>query len=75
MLGVRELLAVALGVLFGIGLLVAPRTAVKLSVLGGQGQRRRRGEYGNDEPVADWWVWIARAVGVACLASAVYIAL
>jgi hypothetical protein len=68
----RELLAVVLGALLGLGLLVAPRAAIKLSVIGG-GNRRRRGEYGSDEPVPDRWLWIARALGAACLAIAVWI--
>ncbi|WP_435117774.1 hypothetical protein [Halolamina sp. C58] len=68
----RELLATVLGVLLGLGLLAAPRAAIKLSVLSG-GRHRERGRYGTDDPVPDRWVWIARALGVACLAIAAWI--
>ncbi|QKY21105.1 hypothetical protein B4589_012245 [Halolamina sp. CBA1230] len=68
----RELLAVVLGALVGLGLLAAPRAAIKLSVFAGS-NRRRRGEYGTDEPVPDRWAWTARALGVACLAIAAWI--
>ncbi|WP_324664696.1 hypothetical protein [Haloarcula sediminis] len=74
MVDIRQLLAVGLGALFGLFLLVAPRAALKLSVVSG-GPRRRRGEYGSDDAIPDRWVWATRAVGVACLAVAAYIAL
>ncbi len=75
MVDVRQWLAVGLGVLLGLFLLAAPRAAIKLSVLGGPGQRRRRGEYGNDAPISRWWVWATRGVGVVCLGVAAFIAL
>ncbi|NHX35194.1 MULTISPECIES: hypothetical protein [Halolamina] len=69
---IRELLAVGLGAVLGIVLLVAPGTAIRLSVFGGP-TRRRRGDYGTDEPVPDQWRWLARALGLACLAIAAWI--
>jgi len=75
MVDYRQWLAVGLGVLFGLGLIAAPRAALRLSVLTGAGQRRRRGEYGSDDPISDRWVWATRAVGVACLVVAAVIAL
>jgi hypothetical protein len=73
MSGLRELLAVVLGVLFGLLLIVAPRTALQLSVFVGP-HRRRRGDYGSDQTIPDRWAWVVRAVGVACLAVAALIA-
>lgn len=75
MVDVRQWLAVGLGVLFGLFLLAAPRAALKLSVLSGQGQRRRRGEYGSDQALPDAWVWATRALGLVCLGVAAFIAL
>jgi hypothetical protein len=71
--GLRELLAVVLGVLLGIGLLAAPRTALRLSVFVGP-TRRRRGDYGTDDAIPDQWTWIVRGLGVASLAVATFIA-
>ncbi|GAB7011100.1 hypothetical protein [Halorubrum trueperi] len=70
--GIRELLAVVLGALLGIALITAPRTALRLSVFVGP-NRRRRGEYGMEETVSNKWTWVVRALGVACLAIAVFI--
>jgi len=75
MADVRQWLAVGLGVLFGVFLLAAPRVALKLSVLSGPGGRRRRGEYGSDAPISEWWVWATRGLGVLCLGVAAVIAL
>ncbi|MDS0284567.1 hypothetical protein [Haloarcula onubensis] len=75
MVDVRQWLAVGLGVLLGAFLVVAPRAALKLSVVGRPGQRRRRGEYGSDGALPGRWLWATRGVGVACLAVAVAIAL
>lgn len=75
MVDIRQWLAVGLGVVFGLGLVVAPRVALRLSVVTRPGQRRRRGEYGSDDPLPEGWVWATRALGVACLAVAVGIAL
>lgn len=69
--GIRELLAVALGALLGIVLVAAPRTALRLSVVGGP--QRRRGDYGTDGEVADTWAWLVRALGVGCLLVAAVI--
>lgn len=71
--GIRELLAVVLGVLFGITLIAAPRMALRLSVFVGP-NRRRRGDYGTDETISNKWTWVVRALGVACLAIAAFIA-
>lgn len=73
MSGLRELLAVVLGVLLGIGLLAAPRTALRLSVVVGP-TRRRRGDYGTDDAIPDQWTWIVRGLGIVCLAIAAFIA-
>jgi len=69
----RQWLAVGLGVLVGLGLVAAPRVALRLSVVTGP-RRRRQGEYGSDATLPTTWVWATRAVGVACLAAAAYIA-
>ncbi|MFC5277814.1 hypothetical protein ACFPM1_03395 [Halorubrum rubrum] len=69
MTGIRELLAVAIGTLFGLLLIAAPRAAVRLSVFVGP-DHRRGGEYGTDASVPDRWLWIVRGLGVACLAVA-----
>jgi len=75
MVDVRQWLAVGLGALLGVFLVLAPRVALKLSVLTQPGQRRRRGEYGSDEPIPERWVWATRGVGVLCLGVAAFIAL
>jgi len=71
----RQWLAVGLGVLFGLGLVLAPRAAIRLSVVTQSGQRRHRGEYGSDSPIPESWVWATRALGVCCLGVAAVIAL
>ena len=71
--GVRELLAVILGVLLGIVLVAAPQTALRLSVFVGP-NRRRRGDYGTDETISNKWTWVVRALGVVCLAIAAFMA-
>ncbi len=73
--GVRELLAVILGALFGITLIVAPRAALQLSIFVGP-NRRRRGDYGTDnhESFSDQWTWLIRGLGVACLVVSLFIA-
>lgn len=71
--GIRELLTIVLGVLLGIALIAAPRTALRLSVFVGP-NRRRRGNYGADETISNKWTWVVRAFGVACLATAAFIA-
>lgn len=73
MADLRDVLAVVLGILVGIVLIVAPRTALRASVFVGP-QRRRRGDYGTDDVVPEMWVWGARVIGVACVGIAVYIA-
>ena len=73
MVDIRQWLAVGLGALFGLFLLLAPRAALKLSVVTG-GPQRRRDDYGADDALPNWWVWATRAIGVACLAVAAYIA-
>lgn len=75
MADLRQWLAVGLGALFGLFLLVAPRAALKLSVLSGTGRRRHGGEYGSDADISEWWVWATRGLGVVCLGVAVFIAL
>ncbi|MCG1002085.1 MULTISPECIES: hypothetical protein [Halobacterium] len=69
MAGIRDLLAVVLGVLLGAAMILAPRAALRLSVFMGP-NRRRRGDYGTDEAIPDWWAWLVRALGVVCLAVA-----
>jgi len=70
---VRELLAVVLGALLGVALLVAPRTALQLSVVMGP-TRRRRGEYGSEAPIPDWWILAVRGLGLASLGVAAFVA-
>ncbi|MFB6267070.1 MAG: hypothetical protein ABEI31_05365 [Halodesulfurarchaeum sp.] len=69
---IRDLLAVILGVAFGIALIAAPRTVLRLSVFIGP-NRRRRGDYGTDGAIPDRWTWVARGLGVLCLALAAFI--
>jgi len=73
--GIREPLAVILGVLFGVVLIVAPRAALQLSIFVGP-NRRRRGDYGSDkhESFSDQWTWLVRGLGVASLVVALFIA-
>ena len=54
--GVRELLAVVLGILLGVVLITVPQTALRLSVFVGP-NRRRRGDYGTDnhDLLSDQW--------------------
>jgi hypothetical protein len=75
MSGVRELLAVVLGALLGVVLIVAPQTALRLSVFVGP-TRRRRDDYGTDkrESLSDQGTWLIRGLGVVCLAIALFIA-
>lgn len=75
MAGVRELLAVGLGVLLGVALLAKPKEMLLLSVFVGPNRRRRHGgEYGSDDdPFGTWAAWFVRAVGLACLLVAAYI--
>jgi len=73
MAGIRELLAVGLAAALGVVLLVAPRTAVRLSVFNTTATGRR-GEYGADGAVPDRWAWVARGLGVACLVAAAAVA-
>lgn len=74
--GIRELLAVVLGVLLGVALVAAPRVMLRASVFIGPTRRRRHdGPYGEDElSVSDRWLWVVRALGVACIAVAGVIA-
>ncbi|MCD2198636.1 MULTISPECIES: hypothetical protein [unclassified Halobacterium] len=69
----RELLAVVLGAALGLAMILAPRAALRLSVFMGP-NRRRRGDYGTDEAIPDWWAWLVRALGVVCLGVAALIA-
>jgi hypothetical protein len=73
--GIREPLAVILGVLFGIVLIRRPRVARQLSIFVGP-NRRRRGDYGTDESesFSGEWTWLIRGLGIACLAGALFIA-
>jgi hypothetical protein len=70
---IRELLAVVLGALLGLALLLAPRAALQLSVVVGP-TRRRRGEYGGEPQIPDWWVLAVRGLGLAILGVAGFIA-
>ncbi|EJN57466.1 hypothetical protein [Halogranum rubrum] len=70
--GIRELLAVALGLCLGVVLVAAPRTALRLSVFLGS-QRRRQGRYGTDAEIPKMWAWIVRALGLVCIAIAAFI--
>ena len=75
MVDIRQWLAVGLGVVLGAFLLVAPRAALRLSVLSRPGPRRRRGEYGSDGDLSGAWVWATRGLGLVCLGVAAFIAL
>jgi hypothetical protein len=71
--GIRELLAVSLGLCLGVVLVAAPRTAFRLSVFLGS-QHRRQGRYGTDAEIPKMWALIVRALGIVCIAVAVIIA-
>jgi hypothetical protein len=72
MADLRDLLAVGLGIALGLVLLAAPRTAFRLSVVGGT--QNRRGEYGAAGEVPARYVWLIRALGLGCLGIAGVIA-
>jgi hypothetical protein len=76
MSGVRELLAVVLGLGLGVLLIAAPGQFLRASVfMGPQRRRRHEGPAGNDEqPFGSAALWLMRAFGVACLAVAGYVA-
>ncbi|WP_232687128.1 hypothetical protein [Halobacterium zhouii] len=75
MTGVRELLAIAIGALLGALCLAAPAAVFRLSVLGGASPTRNPGgEYGSDPEPSDRALLAVRAVGVACLAVAAFVA-
>ena len=75
MTGVRELLAIALGALLGVLCLAAPGAVFQLSVLGGGSPTRNPGgEYGSDPEPSERALLLVRALGVACLAVAAYVA-
>jgi len=57
-----------------VGLVAAPRTAIRLSVFMGPHRRRRHGEYGGEDNIPTARVYVARALGVACIAVAGVIA-
>ncbi|MFB6085955.1 MAG: hypothetical protein ABEJ84_03990 [Halodesulfurarchaeum sp.] len=73
MTGIRELLAITLGVALGLVLVAAPRAALRLSVVVGP-SRRKRGEYGSKAVIPETWAWIVRGLGVASLIFAASIA-
>lgn len=74
--GVRELLAVVLGLGLGALLIAAPGQFLRASVfMGPQRRRRHDGPAGSDDqPYGDAVLWLVRAAGVACLAVAGYVA-
>jgi hypothetical protein len=74
MSGIRELLAVALGIGLGMVLVAAPRTALRLSVFLGPQRRRRRGDYGTADEITELWAWIVRTLGIARIAVAAFLA-
>lgn len=71
--GLHELLAVIPGILLGIGLLTASRTALRLPVFA-DSTRRRRGDYGTDDTIPDQRTWIIRELGVTSFVVAAFTA-
>lgn len=69
MSGIRDLIAVVLGVCLGLTLIAAPRVALRLSVVPGS-HRGRRGDYGTDGNLPETWVWVVRLLGLGCLVVA-----
>ncbi|MGB9986649.1 hypothetical protein [Salarchaeum japonicum] len=73
MAGIRELLAVALGVVLGVLLLVYPQAFIRIQTLG-RVPHDRHGHYGSDDAPSGW-VRVVQLIGAACLLVAGYVAL
>ncbi|WP_168219927.1 hypothetical protein [Salarchaeum sp. JOR-1] len=71
MAGLRELLAVVLGVALGVLLLAYPRAFIRIQTLG-RVPRDRHGHYGSDDP-SSTWVRVVQLLGAACLLAAGYV--
>lgn len=73
MAGIRELLAVVLGVALGVFLVAFPQVFLRIQLLG-RLPRDRGGRYGDQSGDAGRWLWLIRALGVLCLVVAGYLA-
>jgi hypothetical protein len=76
MAGVRELLAISLGVLLGLACVVRPTAIARLSVVGRTGgpTQNPRNEYGSDGDLSGWRRRIVQGLGVVSIAIAAAIA-
>lgn len=72
MAGIRELLAVGLGVLLGVFLVAFPQVFLRIQLLG-RLPRDRGGRYG-DQGDAGRWLWLVRGLGALSLLVAGYLA-
>ncbi|GAA0652165.1 hypothetical protein [Salarchaeum japonicum] len=73
MAGLRELLAVVLGVALGVLLVVYPHAFIRIQTLG-RIPHDRHGGYGSDGS-PNGWARVVQLLGVACLLAAGYVAL
>lgn len=73
MAGLRQVLAVGLGLVLGVLCVAFPQAVIRLQTAG-RVQGSRRGPYGEDGEFPATWTWVVRALGVACLAVAGYVA-
>jgi len=72
----RELLAIGLAAMLGVVLVVAPRPVIRLQLAWMDPTSGRHGEWGDGDgrELQTWWVWAARAVGLAILAVGGFVA-
>lgn len=76
MVGVRDILAITLGVLLGLACIARPTAVARLSVVGRTGgpTQNPRGEYGSDRTLTGWRRRLVQVLGVVCLAVAAAVA-
>lgn len=73
MAGLREILAVVLGVVLGALLLAYPRVFIRIQTLG-RLPHDHRGRYGESDERTTW-VRLVQALGALCLLGAAYVAI
>lgn len=70
----RTTLAIGLGAALGVFCLARPDVVLRLSAFGAT-TPDRTGRYGDDGAASSRATWVVRALGAACLAVTVYLAL